>query len=265
MFSRFFINRPIFASVLSIVVVLAGFVALSSLPVAHYPEITPPTVEVSAVYPGANAQVIADTEHILDKGAAMASTLAAYDRRMDDWKFQHDLAAKEAQQLDSSIEAARLRVTAAQDELDVHKLQLANARAVDEFMRTKYTAEEPYQWHIGQISGVYFQSYKLAYDLARQAERCYRFELGIADYGQYGPESVRRLLQDATGLQMSIVRLTMEWSPGQVAIGPTQQQILQVARQFPRLHVIYTLSFDRGRDAPTTEAARGGLNTTRTP
>src|SRR4051794_28728089 len=61
MFSRFFINRPIFASVLSIVIVLGGSVALFTLPVAQYPEITPPTVEVSASYPGANAQVVADT------------------------------------------------------------------------------------------------------------------------------------------------------------------------------------------------------------
>ncbi|HMF13140.1 MAG TPA: efflux RND transporter permease subunit, partial [Gemmataceae bacterium] len=61
MFSKFFISRPIFASVLSIVVFLAGIIALRSLPIAQYPEITPPTVEVSAVYPGANARVVSDT------------------------------------------------------------------------------------------------------------------------------------------------------------------------------------------------------------
>jgi multidrug efflux pump subunit AcrB len=60
-FSQFFINRPIFAAVLSIIITLAGGVALTNLSVAQYPEITPPTVEVSAVYPGANAQVVADT------------------------------------------------------------------------------------------------------------------------------------------------------------------------------------------------------------
>jgi multidrug efflux pump len=60
-FSRFFINRPIFASVLSIVIVLGGSIALFTLPVAQYPDIAPPTVEVSASYPGANAQVVADT------------------------------------------------------------------------------------------------------------------------------------------------------------------------------------------------------------
>src|SRR2546426_12334791 len=61
MSSRFFINRPIFASVLSIVITLGGSIALFTLPVAQYPEITPPTVEVFASYPGANAEVVADT------------------------------------------------------------------------------------------------------------------------------------------------------------------------------------------------------------
>jgi multidrug efflux pump len=61
MFSRFFIDRPIFATVLSVVITLAGGIAVFSLPVTQYPEITPPTVEVSTVYPGANAQVVADT------------------------------------------------------------------------------------------------------------------------------------------------------------------------------------------------------------
>ncbi len=61
MFSRFFINRPIFASVMSIIITLGGGIALFTLPIAQYPEIAPPTVEVSAYYPGANAQVVADT------------------------------------------------------------------------------------------------------------------------------------------------------------------------------------------------------------
>ena len=61
MFSRFFIYRPIFASVLSIIITLGGGIAVWVLPVAQYPEITPPTVEVSASYPGADSQVVADT------------------------------------------------------------------------------------------------------------------------------------------------------------------------------------------------------------
>ncbi len=61
MFARFFVDRPIFATVLSVVIVLIGGVALLRLPVAQYPEVTPPTISVTAVYPGANARVVADT------------------------------------------------------------------------------------------------------------------------------------------------------------------------------------------------------------
>jgi HAE1 family hydrophobic/amphiphilic exporter-1 len=61
MFSKFFIEHPIFASVISIVIVIAGLVSVGALPIAQFPEIVPPTVEVKATYPGANAQVVAET------------------------------------------------------------------------------------------------------------------------------------------------------------------------------------------------------------
>lgn len=61
MFSEFFINRPIFASVIAIVIVLVGMIALTMLPVEKTPDITPPTVMVQATYPGANAETLAET------------------------------------------------------------------------------------------------------------------------------------------------------------------------------------------------------------
>jgi len=61
MFSRFFIDRPVFACVLSILIVLAGGVSIFMLPIARYPEITPPTIQISAVYPGADAQTAAES------------------------------------------------------------------------------------------------------------------------------------------------------------------------------------------------------------
>src|SRR2546430_17247527 len=61
MLARFFIDRPGLAWVISVVIVLLGGIAAALLPVAEYPEITPPTVRVTANYPGANAQVVADT------------------------------------------------------------------------------------------------------------------------------------------------------------------------------------------------------------
>jgi len=61
MLSRIFIERPRLAMVMSIFITLAGLIALFNIPVAQYPPITPPVVRVTAVYPGANAKVLADT------------------------------------------------------------------------------------------------------------------------------------------------------------------------------------------------------------
>src|SRR5438270_389887 len=61
MFSHYFIDRPIFASVLSIVIFLAGVVAVMNLPVAQYPPITPPCINVQCTYPGANGEDVADS------------------------------------------------------------------------------------------------------------------------------------------------------------------------------------------------------------
>ena len=61
MLARFFISRPVLACVVSIVIVLLGAIAAGLLPVAEYPNVTPPMIRVSAYYPGANAQVVADT------------------------------------------------------------------------------------------------------------------------------------------------------------------------------------------------------------
>ena len=60
-FSRFFIDRPVFAVVLSLVVLAAGLLAIRGLPISEYPEVTPPTITVRAVYPGANPTVLAQT------------------------------------------------------------------------------------------------------------------------------------------------------------------------------------------------------------
>jgi HAE1 family hydrophobic/amphiphilic exporter-1 len=61
MISRFFIERPIFANVIAVVTMIIGLICLARLPVAQYPQIVPPTIQVSTRYPGANAEVVAAT------------------------------------------------------------------------------------------------------------------------------------------------------------------------------------------------------------
>jgi hypothetical protein len=147
---------------------------------------------------------------IADKSAAIAAVIASYQRRKEEWDFQKDLALKELDQIDSQIAAAELRVRLAEKELENHVLQIENARAADDFMRSKYTNEELYQWQVGQISSVFFQSYRLAYDLAKRAERCFRFELGIEDssfisFGYW--DSLKKGLMSGEKLQYDLRRL----------------------------------------------------------
>ena len=61
MFAHFFISRPVFAVVISILIVLAGTLALTQLPIAQYPEVVPPQVVVTAIYPGADARTVSET------------------------------------------------------------------------------------------------------------------------------------------------------------------------------------------------------------
>lgn len=112
--------------------------------------------------------------------------------------------------MDMQIAAADLRVEVALKELDNHVIQIENAKATDDFMRSKYTNQELYQWQIGQISGVYFQSYRLAYDLAKRAEQCFRFELGLQDsnYINFGYwDSLKKGLLSGEKLQYDLRRL----------------------------------------------------------
>lgn len=142
--------------------------------------------------------------------ANRASTFAGYDRRFSDWQLQERLAEKEIEQIDKSVSAAEMRITLAEKELENHVVQIENAKVTDTFMRSKYTNAELYQWQMGQISGVYFQSYQLAYDLAKRAERCFRFELGLQDssYISFGYwDSLRKGLLSGEKLQYDLRRL----------------------------------------------------------
>ncbi|NUQ23477.1 MAG: hypothetical protein HUU34_05965 [Saprospiraceae bacterium] len=141
--------------------------------------------------------------------ASQASILGGYQRRFDDWKLQERLATLEIKSIDKQITAAEIRKKIAETDLKNHILQIENARKTDEFMRSKYTSQELYDWMIGQVSSVYFSAYKLAHDFAKKAERCYQFELGNDDtfisYGYW--DSRKKGLQSADLLLHDIKRM----------------------------------------------------------
>jgi hypothetical protein len=144
---------------------------------------------IGATYGGANIAsslqafggIAGITASMLNTTASLSGTMGSFKRRDEEWKFQADLAAKELVQIGKQIAAAEIRLAIAERDLENHDLQIENAKQVDEFMRGKFTNRELYDWMVSQISGIYFQSYQIAYDVAKRAERTYRFELGLED------------------------------------------------------------------------------------
>jgi hypothetical protein len=169
----------------------------------------------------ADAGALDATASVLGVRAQLAARLGEYHRRRDEWTFQADLAAREVKQIEQQVAAAQIRLDIAQRELANHDLQIDNARAADAFLRGKYTSQDLYQWMIGQVSGVYFQSYQLAYDLAKRAELCLQHELGLA-YGatsfvRFGYwDSLRKGLLAGESLTRDLKRLDAAYLDGNI-------------------------------------------------
>jgi len=120
--------------------------------------------------------------------AASASRMGGFIRREQDWVFQANMAAREIVQLDKQILAAQIRFQMAEHELETHKQQIQNAQEIEQFLEAKFSKQELFQWMIDKLNDAHKQGYQLAYDMARRAEKAYRFELGIqqSNFVQYG-------------------------------------------------------------------------------
>jgi hypothetical protein len=145
--------------------------------------------------------------------ANLASILGGWLRRRDEWNQQADQAGKELQQISQQIEAANIRIAIAGRELLNHDQQIHDAERVESFLREKFTDEELYSFTRQELSRLYFQLYQMAFELARKAERAYRFDLGLttSDFIQYGYwEDARKGL--LAGERLSVALRQMERS-----------------------------------------------------
>lgn len=152
--------------------------------------------------------------NLLKRRAELANMKGGYDRRQEDWDYQADTAKFELKQIDKQITAAEIRLEISEKELSNHDVQIANSNEADEFMRSKFSNYELYDWMAGKISSVYFQSYQLAHDFAKKAERCYQHELGNKDsfisYGYWdslmkGLQSADHLIHDLQRMETSYI------------------------------------------------------------
>jgi hypothetical protein len=124
---------------------------------------------------------------ILGEAGAMASTVGGYQRRADDWKMQADAGAAEMLQIDAQIKAHTERQAIALNEVEIQTRQISNATAISDFLTSKYTNADLYDWMLSQLTTVHTQAYQLAFGLAQQAQTAFQYELGSQEsFVQFG-------------------------------------------------------------------------------
>ncbi|REL37868.1 toxin [Rhodohalobacter sp. SW132] len=112
-----------------------------------------------------------------DSYGASASKTATYERRANDWMLQANLAAKELTQMGRQIISSLIREQITKKEYDNQLQQIEHAKEVDTFLRDKFTNDELYSWMQGELSRLYHESYKFAFDIAKKAEQTMKHEL----------------------------------------------------------------------------------------
>lgn len=163
----------------------------------------------------AAAAVLRGSASAVEKGAQKSNTTGSFKRRSDDWDLQARTADKELEQMDQQIAAATVRLAVAQADLDNHDLQIENSRGVADFLQSKFTSQELYDWMLSQLSTSYFQAYQLAYDLAKRASKAFAYELGTDDptFIQFGAywDSLRSGLAAGDKLLLDLRRMQAEF------------------------------------------------------
>lgn len=146
---------------------------------------------------------------LLETGASLSMTIGGYQQRMDEWQFQAEMAELDLQQINQQILGAKVQQTIAQQELEVHNATLAQNAEMEQFLKDKFTNEDLYQWMSGQIAAVYFQTYKLAFQLAKEAEKSFQYERNTnATYIEFGYwNSLKKGLLAGEGLMLSLHQL----------------------------------------------------------
>jgi hypothetical protein len=109
--------------------------------------------------------------------AGMASRTAGYERRADEWLLQYNLAARELMQIGRQVLTSLIAEQIAHHEYLTIQQQVANAHEVDQFLHDKFTNEDLFLWMQGEISRLYYEYYRFAFDTARKAEQTMKQEL----------------------------------------------------------------------------------------
>ncbi|MCG8475658.1 MAG: neuraminidase-like domain-containing protein [Cytophagales bacterium] len=134
------------------------------------------------------AEALKGFASVAHASASLMEAQGSFSRRDDDNKHQAEIAGLDIERIEFDINAGLIRQQMAEKRLENQELRIEQAQLAEDYLKNKYTNEQLYNWMIQQISSLYFQSYQLAYDMAKKAEKCFQYELGISDssYIQFG-------------------------------------------------------------------------------
>ena len=125
------------------------------------------------------AKAVETATKAVEKGAAILYRAGGYFHRQDDWNQKAAEADIQVQQVQAQITGAQARLAIAQLDQTNHRTAIDNLQQQIDFLTDKFTNTDLYDWMAGKLSDTYFQSYRLAYGMAKKTERCYRYELGL--------------------------------------------------------------------------------------
>ncbi|MEM6828974.1 MAG: neuraminidase-like domain-containing protein, partial [Bacteroidota bacterium] len=136
--------------------------------------------QLSEFLEGVNESFQTVGEALMTSGE-LSGIRAQHERTKQDWTLQRDMALGEISQLEIQIDSAKLQKEIADRELVVHKKDIENNRSMTTFMMEKFSNKALYQWMAGKLSSMYYDSYKMAHDMAKQAEKAFQFETGTKE------------------------------------------------------------------------------------
>ena len=146
----------------------------------------------------------------LDKGSDASMMAGTFQERREQNKEKGTEAGIQMQQVQAQIAASQIRHDLAVQQLANHQNQLDRLQHQIDFLTDMFSSEDLYDWILGRLSDTYFQSYRLAYKLCQQAERCYRYELGLttSSFVQFGYwDNLKKGLQAGESLVHDLRRM----------------------------------------------------------
>jgi hypothetical protein len=149
--------------------------------------------------------------------AGMAGRTAGHERRADDWILQYNLAARDLMQNGRQILTSLIAEQIAHHDYEVIKQQIKNSQELDEFLHSKFTNEDLYLWMQGEVSRLYYEYYRFAFDTARKAERTMKQELmrpevDAQDFVKFNYwDGGRKGLLAGEGLHLDVKRMEMAY------------------------------------------------------